>query len=107
VANLVMNSLIHGFEGVSHGEIRIDVTLEDKMVIFVYSDNGTGMDPGQLEKVFDPFYTTMRGHGGTGLGMSIVFNLVTRTLQGSINCESTKGNGVRFSIKFPSHLSDA
>ncbi|MCF6246831.1 MAG: response regulator [Desulfobacula sp.] len=101
--NMIMNSLIHGFEGIEKGQIRIEITRAQGMIHFVYKDNGNGMTPEQKEKAFDPFYTTMRGKGGTGLGMSIVFNLVTQTLKGSMECESTEGQGACFTMIFPEH----
>jgi len=75
--------------------------LKHNCLNFIYKDNGNGMTPDQCIKIFDPFYTTMRGQGGTGLGMSIVFNLITQTLKGSIECESSEKNGVKFEIKIP------
>jgi len=75
-------------------------------VIFVYRDNGRGMGPQQREKVFDPFYTTMRGKGGTGLGMSIVFNLVTQTLKGNIHLESEVDQGIVLTMTFPQQWDD-
>lgn len=106
LTNLIMNSLVHGFAGIENGKISINMEMADQIVSFIYSDNGVGMGPEQKEKVFDPFYTTMRGKGGTGLGMSIVFNLVTQTLKGNISCESDQGKGVRFIMKFPINLSE-
>lgn len=105
LANMIVNSLVHGFDGRENGEICIDIRTDQDMVLFVYTDNGKGMDSEQIEKVYDPFFTTMRGKGGTGLGMSIVFNLVTQTLRGSITCDSEKGNGVRFTMTFPRSIS--
>jgi signal transduction histidine kinase len=101
VSNLVINSLIHGFEGAEKGQMIFDISRKDKMVRFVYRDTGVGMTEEQISKVFDPFYTTKRGKGGTGLGMSIVFNLVTQTLEGTIQCNSTSGKGVEFTMKLP------
>ncbi len=101
--NLIMNSLVHGFQGIEKGIITADISREGKNILFVYKDNGRGMNEEEKEKVFDPFFTTRRGKGGTGLGMSIVFNLVTQTLKGSIQCESSPGSGVVFTLKFPEH----
>ncbi len=101
--NLIMNSLIHGFQGIQKGSIHINISRLGKDILFIYQDNGRGMNGEEKEKVFDPFYTTMRGKGGTGLGMSIVFNLITQTLKGHIECESSPGNGVVFTMKFPEH----
>ncbi|NOX35500.1 MAG: response regulator [Deltaproteobacteria bacterium] len=105
--NLIMNSLIHGFENVDKGIIQIDITRKGDSILFIYKDDGKGMNKEQKEKAFDPFYTTMRGKGGTGLGMSIVFNLITQTLKGSIECDSSPGNGVCFTMKFPEHWEDS
>ncbi|MCM2284798.1 MAG: response regulator [Desulfobacula sp.] len=102
--NLIMNSLVHGFQQIEKGTITVNISRQGKNILFVYRDNGRGMGPEEREKVFDPFYTTMRGKGGTGLGMSIVFNLITQTLKGSIECESSPGKGVVFTMTFPEHL---
>jgi len=101
VTNLVMNSLIHGFDGIEAGEIRIAVTPDTTGITLVYRDNGKGMDRHVLEHVFDPFFTTRRSKGGTGLGMHVVYNLVTQTLGGNIDCDSTPGEGVTFTIYMP------
>lgn len=107
--NMIMNSLLHGFKNFENGTIRLLITRDrDKgMITFVYQDNGRGMTLAQKEKAFDPFYTTMRGKGGTGLGMSIVFNLITQKLNGSIDCDTSPGNGVCFTMKFPEYQEDA
>jgi signal transduction histidine kinase len=106
ISNLIMNSLIHGFNGLENRAIDIGVTCKEGQVIFVYRDNGGGMDQQQREKVFDPFYTTMRGKGGTGLGMSIVFNLVTQTLKGNIHLESEVDQGIVLTMTFPQQWDD-
>ncbi len=98
--NLIMNSLLHGFKEMEGGQISVQITREGERVVFVYRDNGCGMNEEQKEKVFDPFFTTMRAKGGTGLGMSIVFNLVTQTLKGEIHLESDPGQGVCFTMTF-------
>ena len=105
--NLIMNSLIHGFREMEKGTITVNISRQEKNILFVYRDNGRGMGPEEREKVFDPFYTTMRGKGGTGLGMSIVFNLITQTLKGGIECESSPGKGVVFTMKFPERWDNA
>ena len=99
--NLVMNSLKHGFEGIEQGTMTIDVHRAENGVEIVYSDNGVGMSPEVVQKIYDPFFTTKRGMGGSGLGMNIVYNLVTRTLGGEIRCESEPGHGAKFYIKLP------
>lgn len=99
--NLIMNSLIHGFKDMEKGNVDLEIFAKEGTITFIYRDNGCGMDKDQKEKAFDPFFTTMRGKGGTGLGMSIVFNLVTQTLQGSIVLDSRPGQGVCLTMKFP------
>ncbi len=104
--NLIMNSLIHGFEGLENGLIQMEIACKNNHVEFIYKDNGNGMTEEQKEKAFDPFYTTKRTKGGTGLGMSILFNLVTQTLQGSIEFETAAGKGVAFTMTFPVSITD-
>lgn len=101
VNNLILNSLFHGFKNMDKGRIDMLFNLKDDYLNFTYKDNGVGMTSDQCMKIFDPFYTTMRGRGGTGLGMSIVFNLITQTLKGGIECESSEENGIKFEIKIP------
>jgi PAS domain S-box-containing protein len=102
VTNLVMNSLLHGFSGIDRGEIQIKFSKTDADYLLTYSDNGVGMDANTYRNIFDPFFTTKRATGGTGLGMHIVFNLVTQTLNGKINCKSAPGKGTFYAIKIPS-----
>ncbi|MGH8109947.1 MAG: GAF domain-containing protein [Arenimonas sp.] len=99
--NLVMNSLVHGFEDNEAGQINIDVSVKNDSVSLVYSDNGCGMSEDVRSQIFDPFFTTRRGRGGTGLGMHIVFNLVTQALKGQIEVSSTLGKGTSIAIVFP------
>lgn len=101
VVNLVMNSVIHAFEEGKAGEIRIEATRREDAVVLSYADNGRGMDEDARRRIFEPFFTTRRGQGGSGLGMHIVFNLVTQVLRGSIEFDSAPGQGVYFSIRIP------
>ncbi|MBF0447525.1 MAG: GAF domain-containing sensor histidine kinase [Magnetococcales bacterium] len=96
VTNLVFNSLIHGFETVKNGQITLLVTDHEERIAFEYSDNGIGMSAEQLNQIYNPFFTTKRNQGGSGLGMHIVYNLVTQTLDGTIRCQSRPGEGCRF-----------
>ena len=77
--------------------IKVEIGNNDKAVL-TYSDNGIGMSEEQASRVFEPFYTTKRGQGGTGLGMSICYNLVTQKLQGVIECLVNTSSGVSFKI---------
>jgi signal transduction histidine kinase len=101
VTNLVMNSLTHGFETGKPAEVRIDVRRDAAVVRIDYRDNGRGMDETVRKRIFEPFFTTRRGQGGSGLGMHIVYNLVTQALSGRIECTSAPGQGVLFRIVLP------
>ncbi|MCP4298667.1 MAG: hypothetical protein GY786_24020, partial [Proteobacteria bacterium] len=101
LSNLIINSIDHGFEGKNKGEITLTIEQIDKSIVFLYRDNGKGISKEKITKVFDPFYTTKRGSGNTGLGMHIVYNLVIQNLGGDISCSSTPGSGIEFKIVLP------
>ncbi|GAB6097295.1 hypothetical protein JCM14469_35490 [Desulfatiferula olefinivorans] len=101
LTNLVINSLIHGFDGRDEGEILIVMNTSTDHWTIDYRDNGTGMGPETLKHIYDPFYTTRRASGGTGLGMHIVYNIVTAKLKGQIRCTGAPDQGVRFLIQLP------
>ena len=101
VTNMVVNSLVHGFEREQAGTIDIRVREEGGEVAFDYADNGAGMDQEALVKLFDPFFTTKRGSGGSGLGAHILYNLVTGALGGTVRVESEPGKGLRYHLTFP------
>jgi len=101
ITNLVMNSVIHAFTDGEAGKITIDLKCDDKQMILTYTDNGCGVESKNLDKIFAPFFTTKRGYGGTGLGMHIVYNLITQKLKGVIECHSELGEGVTFTLTIP------
>ncbi len=101
VTNLVMNSLTHAFAPGERGQITLELNAEADYVNFTYSDNGCGVPAEYREKIFEPFFTTKRGHEGSGLGLHIIYNLVTQKLGGTMYCESTEGKGTRFVMTFP------
>ena len=101
VTNFIMNSFLHAFTPDVQGEIRLEASQDGKMLHFIYRDNGSGIPQEQLSHIFEPFYTTKRGRGGSGLGLYIVYNLVTQRLQGHITCESTLGEGTAFYLEIP------
>jgi signal transduction histidine kinase len=102
LSNLFENSVIHAFEnGRLDGEIVIAVQKKEKDILIHYSDTGKGMSTEIVEKIFEPFYTTLRARGGTGLGMYICHNIVTSRLKGTIECTSVQGKGTEFSITVP------
>jgi PAS domain S-box-containing protein len=99
VTNLVMNSLIHAYEPEQGGQLTFAFKHHDNRFIFEYNDDGKGIPPENLAKIFDPFFTTKRGQGGSGLGLHIIYNLVTQKLGGTIRCESEVGRGTGFVIE--------
>ena len=80
--------------------------IEQGQVMLNFSDDGVGMTPKTLHQVFDPFFTTKMGQGGSGLGMNIVYNVVTGMLGGSIGIASTPGNGTSVTIMLPKNAPD-
>jgi two-component system NtrC family sensor kinase len=101
MTNLIMNSLHHAYETGEEGNLTFRVTAEKNILHVAYTDDGKGMPQQVLDQIFDPFFTTSRGKGGTGLGMNIVYNLVTQSLGGSIHVYSTVGQGTLFMIDIP------
>jgi len=101
ITNLIINSVVHGFEDMKNGIISLSIKSSSGMVELYYHDNGKGISPEHINVLFDPFFTTKRGRGGTGLGTHIIHRTVTKTLNGTIRCESEVGNGTTFYIQFP------
>jgi hemerythrin-like metal-binding protein len=102
LANLLQNSRMHAFaDGTRAGNITIRAGREGDRVFIDYRDDGAGMSAETLAHAFEPFYTTRRGTGGSGLGLYIVYNLVTQGLRGEVHCESAAGQGVRFYMTYP------
>lgn len=106
ITNLVMNSLIHAFDSGAPGIMQINVEmLSNQRVQLEYRDDGAGIPEHLQCKVFNPFFTTKRGSGGSGLGMHIVYNLVHNVLGGQIALWSAPQQGVRFTLTLPHRLS--
>ncbi len=102
VTNLAINSLQHAFLPGGGGRIVIRAELrEDDEVRVEYSDDGHGIEPELQGRVFEPFFTTRRMVGGSGLGLYIVNQIVTRQLDGSIVLEGSAERGARFVMHFP------
>ncbi|BBB29837.1 ATP-binding protein [Neptunomonas japonica] len=100
LTNMILNSLIHGFEDRPGGVITIDVKADEDNLIIDYRDNGVGIPKDWQYKVFEPFMTTKRNEGCSGLGMHIAFNLVSQLLQGHISCLSDT-SGAHFRLELP------
>lgn len=101
ITNLVTNSLKHAYSEGQTGLIVIDAMERGNILELSYSDDGAGMAPEVRQKAFEPFFTTARAKGGTGLGLHIVFNLVTQALDGTIRCTSEPGCGTTFLMIIP------
>ncbi len=101
LTNLINNAVKHGFAGREQGHMVLGAERQGDMVLIVFSDDGVGMNEEVRRRVFDPFFTTALGQGGSGLGMAVSYNLVTGPLAGSIEVDSEPGQGARFSIRLP------
>ena len=102
ITNFIMNSLIHGFEHQEQGHIIIELQREpDECITLRYSDDGCGMTAEERARIFEPFYTTKRNQGGSGLGLNIIHQLVTHQLGGKIECQTEPGKGTLFIIQLP------
>jgi len=100
--NFVNNAVLHAFEEGKAGHMRLKARrLPDEEIEMVFDDNGRGMPESVRRRAFDPFFTTRMGSGGTGLGLTICFNIVTGTLGGQLVLESTEGRGSRFIVRMP------
>ena len=102
LTNLVNNAVIHGFDGEPGGQIRVSARLLDNdWVELSVRDNGHGIPPESIGRIYDPFYTTKLGKGGSGLGLNIVYNLVHGVLDGRIAVQSEVRKGTCFTVSIP------
>ena len=99
--NLINNAYLHAFEGRTDGTVRIEAHAQDGWVDLQVADDGIGMSKELLSQFFQPFFSTKIGRGGTGLGMTIVENLVKKTLHGTLEVQSSPGHGSTFRIRVP------
>ncbi|CUW41250.1 Putative histidine kinase A, N-terminal [Magnetospirillum sp. XM-1] len=104
LTNLILNAIQHAFgDGGISGTITITTRLENEKVHLIFADNGAGMSSEAVARAFEPFFTTRRDKGGSGLGLYICYSIATTQLKGSIQLESKPGAGCRFDIWFPAH----
>ncbi|MCX7206899.1 MAG: HAMP domain-containing sensor histidine kinase [Proteobacteria bacterium] len=101
ITNFLTNALAHAFSEGQEGLITLHASRIDNSVTMRFEDNGAGIPAEHLKKIFDPFFTTKRGSGGSGLGLNVVFNLVTQTLGGTLIVNSEEGKGTCFIACFP------
>ncbi len=102
LTNLFLNSVAHAFPAGEGGEVQIKVKEagEDHVEV-LFSDNGCGMSADIRRRAFDPFFTTRRNEGGTGLGLHIVYSIVTSRLGGRIHLHSAPNEGTRVQMILP------
>jgi PAS domain S-box-containing protein len=101
LTNLIENSLVHAFTPGQVGHIRITATKTATRIRLQYQDDGVGIPAAVRHRVFDPFFTTRLGQGGSGLGLYLVYALVTGPLGGSICIVDQTQAGTCFDLDFP------
>jgi two-component system, NtrC family, sensor kinase len=101
LTNIVLNAVIHAFTEGEPGTIVLRGSTQGDWAKVEFIDNGRGIPAENINRVFEPFFTTRRGSGGSGLGLNIVYNIVTQKLGGKIDVRSTVGEGATFTVTFP------
>ncbi|MFL6659914.1 MAG: sensor histidine kinase, partial [Massilia sp.] len=102
ITNFINNALLHAFAPGTTGSMCLSASLHgDGRVMIEFSDDGGGIPAEHLGRIFDPFFTTKLGQGGSGLGLSISYNIVTSLLGGHITVDSTAKNGTCFTLDLP------
>ncbi len=101
--NFIANSLQHGFKGREQGHIQVVIKQSKAILTIVYADDGNGLTSQARERIFDPFFTTDM-QNGIGLGMHLVYNLITQRLGGRIEVDGSDGAGVCFRVEVPNHV---
>jgi signal transduction histidine kinase len=101
IMNIVNNAVVHAFAEQAEPRIEVHGQVSGEQLTLSLRDNGCGIPPEHLSRVFDPFFTTRLGHGGSGLGMHIVYSLVTELLGGSVHIDSAVGRGTTVTLRIP------
>jgi signal transduction histidine kinase len=102
LTNLINNALLHAFGERKGGTMRLQANLTNETCVEIrFSDDGVGISDQNLKRIFDPFFTTKLGQGGSGLGMSISYNIVTALFGGTFEVSSTQGMGSCFMLRLP------
>jgi signal transduction histidine kinase len=104
LTNLIGNALTHAFADRTGGTITIRAIAGDRTVTVIHSDDGAGIPAANLPKIWEPFFTTRRGKGGSGLGLHIVHNIVTQSLGGRVEARSSEGQGASFTLELPREI---
>ena len=103
LSNLVINAMRHAFINQPVGKIEIGARQLSGVITLWVKDDGCGMDSRTLARVFEPFFTTQLGHGGSGLGLAVSHRIATTLLQGDLRVESQPGQGSTFTLTFAQH----
>ncbi|MBD8627578.1 GAF domain-containing protein [Oxalobacteraceae sp. CFBP 8753] len=106
IINFVNNAMLHAFDGPG-GVMTLTALETDGQVALTFRDDGRGIDPAYLGRIFDPFFTTRMGQGGTGLGLNIVYNIVTTLMGGTIRVVSLPDAGTAFLLELPQKAPEA
>lgn len=101
ITNLITNATVHAFSDRDRGTITVHAETESDRLKLRIGDDGIGIAPDMLSRIFDPFVTTRMGRGGTGLGLHIAHNIASNILGGSISVSSTTGQGTTFELNIP------
>jgi len=101
ITNLIENAYLHAFSEKEHGHILIEIENSQDYLSLLYVDDGRGLSEEEKEKFFEPFFTTRRADGGSGLGTHIMYNLVTQALNGTISFVPQDEDGLAIQIKIP------
>jgi signal transduction histidine kinase len=105
--NFINNALLHAFDAPGGTMVLAAARLDAEQVRIEFRDDGRGIPQEHVGRIFDPFYTTRMGQGGTGLGLNIVYNIVTSLLGGTIRVESEVGRGTVFVLDLPLRAAQA
>ncbi|MBU0681939.1 MAG: PAS domain-containing sensor histidine kinase [Proteobacteria bacterium] len=101
ITNLITNALIHAYDEGKEGRLEISFRKDYGTLFLIFRDDGKGIAQENIDHIFSPFFTTNREKGGSGLGLHIVYNIVSQRLHGTISCESKLGQGTTFSVTLP------
>ena len=101
ISNLLTNAITHAFEKNQKGTVRFELSFNDRDILLSYSDDGQGMAPDVRERAFDPFFTTNRTQGGTGLGLHLVYNIIVQKFGGSLSLDTKPGAGCHIKMSWP------
>lgn len=104
VTNLLQNAVLHGFDGKDQGRVEITALVQGDAVCLEVIDDGWGMEPQVQARVFEPFFTTRLGKGGSGLGLSVSHRIASSVLGGDLTVQSQPGQGSRFTLTFLQRL---